>query len=201
LAESRHAPRVLPPTATPLTLAAETLRAADSAAASVAPAKEEDRIPLFWRVFGGTLLSITALVCITVYQQLTNNLSGLRNDFSHLSDDLRKDLGRLNEAQSGLLKKDEFNLRMRSVWDSLKEVRVDAGGVTALRERAALLEQQMKRGEEERKELLGEVLRLRAAEAGNDERRELHRELQRLRERLAAVEGCPAMLPAGPEPK
>ena len=45
-----------------------------------APAKGEERISLFWRVFGGTLLSIAALVVITLYQQFNGSLNELRVD-------------------------------------------------------------------------------------------------------------------------
>jgi chromosome segregation ATPase len=155
-------------------------------------------MPLFWRVFGGTVLSIAALACVTAYQQLTGNINEVRGDLGHLSTDLRKDMGRLGEAQADLVRKDEFNTRMKSVWDSLKELRAEGGAIAALRERGALVEQQLKAGDEERKELGRELQRLREARAGDEERRELLRELQALRERLAAMEG---RQPAPPEVK
>ena len=85
-------------------LAVETLRNADAQGllASKAP-KGEERIGVFWRVFGGTLLSIAALVCITVYQQFTSVLNELRSDVNHL-----------NESRGDLVKKEEFNSRLTS---------------------------------------------------------------------------------------
>src|SRR5438132_9997852 len=80
-------------------VAAETLRNATAQGLlAAASAKGEERIGVFWRVFGGTLLSIVALVCVTVYQQFTSTINELRNDVNHL-----------NESRADLLKKDEFN--------------------------------------------------------------------------------------------
>ena len=52
----------------------------------------------FLRVFGGTLLSIAALVCITLYQQFTSTISELRNN-----------LNNLNQSRGDLVKNDDFN--------------------------------------------------------------------------------------------
>jgi hypothetical protein len=140
-------------------IAAETLRNAEPPVMVVSgQAKGEERISVFWRVFGGTLLSITALICVTVYQQFTNTFN-----------DLRSDLNRLNEARGDLIKKDEFNSRMTTVWTGIKEVQTATTNAAAAKERIALLEQQLKVTEDERKELI--------------------RDLQNLRERVALVEG------------
>jgi hypothetical protein len=198
-------------------LAAETLRRASNLAPDAAPPnKEEERISVFWRVFGGTLLSITALVIITVY-----------NNFSGTLSDLRKDLNSQIETRADLLKKDEFNTRLTSVWNGLKDVQGGLGAVTALTERAKALEQQLKTGEDDRKELRRQLEQQRRAaeeerkdwcrkldeqrKAGEDERRELARkleeqrkghederkeltrEMQKLGERLAAVESRQAV--------
>ena len=139
----------------------------------------EDRMPLFWRVFGGTILSILALAVITVCQYFNGVLGSLRGDMgrlnedirkemSHLETDLRKDLGRLNEAQGRVVKIDDFNSRLKSVWDSIKELQTLSVTVSALKERDLLREQHLRE---------------------ENERRELVRELQLLRERLANLEG------------
>jgi septal ring factor EnvC (AmiA/AmiB activator) len=141
------------------TLAAlsETLRNG-AASGTATPVKGEERISLFWRVFGGTLLSIAALVVVTLYQQFGNSLLELRNDMI-----------RLNEAHADMIKKDEFNNRMNSVWNNMKDLQTANASVAGLRERTVLLEQQLK-------------------DAGS-ERKELSRELQQLRDRLASAEG------------
>jgi chromosome segregation ATPase len=170
---------------------AETLRSVASAAGQIdaPPAKEEARISIFWRVFGGTLLSIAALVVVTVYQQFTSSLNDLRGELGHLNIDLRKDMSRLSEAQADLVKKDDHNGRLRSVWDSIKELQADKSTVTALKERAAVLQELFKAAEEERKDLVRQLQQLREVKAGEEDRKELLRELQRLRERLALLEG------------
>ena len=92
----------------------------------------------------------------------------IRKEMSHLDTDLRKDLGRLNEAQGGVVKIEDFNSRLRSVWDSIKELQTLSASVSALKERDLLREQHLRE---------------------ENERRELVRELQLLRERLANLEG------------
>ena len=96
-------------------LTAETLRGSAGYAARVEqPAKPEDRLPMFWRVFGGTMLSITALVGITVYQQFTGSLYDLRKEINALHESaggfaeegraqqpLDPDVGRLERYASG----------------------------------------------------------------------------------------------------
>jgi hypothetical protein len=183
----------------PFILTAESLRGATSSQGTKA-SKSEEGISVFWRVFGGTLLSIGALVCITLFQQLSNNLSDVRNN-----------LNRLNEGRGDLVKQDDFNTRMASMWNSLKELQVVAATVTTLKERSALLEEHMKAGQDqlgeritglanslkdletanaaisalkERESLLEQQLK-----AADDERKEMCRDIQRLRERQAALEG------------
>jgi hypothetical protein len=192
--EQRSSPQV---PSTPA--ASETLRLASAPGEDAAPAKEE-KISPFWRIFGGTLLSIATLVIITVCQQFNSQLNELRSELNHLNVDLRKELARLCEGQGELVKKDEFSTRMRSVWDSMKELQADRATLTAVKERCAILQDLYRAGVEERKELGQELARLREGRAGEEERRELAREVQRLRERLAALEGrqgaAPAVKPA-----
>jgi hypothetical protein len=133
-------------------LAGEALRGAGLAPrpAEPAPPKGEERLSLFWRVFGGTLLSIAALVVVTLYQQFTGGLN-----------DLRHDIVRLNEAQADLVKKEEFNGRTATLWNGLNEAKGANAGVAAVREKQALHDQQLKQAEDERKELLRAVQALR----------------------------------------
>jgi CII-binding regulator of phage lambda lysogenization HflD len=131
-------------------LAAETLRHASSPVVAPEPAKGEERLSVFWRVFGGTLLSITALVCITVYQQFNGSLNELRHG-----------LNALHETRADLVKKDEFSSRMTSVWNGIKELQAAHAAAAAAKERITLLEQQLKASEEDRKELTREFQRLR----------------------------------------
>jgi vacuolar-type H+-ATPase subunit I/STV1 len=135
--------------------AAEMMRHCQEQAAP--PAKAEERISVFWRVFGGTILSIAALLGITIYQQVTSSLG-----------ELRSNLNSLNESRGDLVKADDFNNRMTGLWSTVKELETTSAAVSALKERSTLMEQLLKQGEEDRKELM--------------------REVQQLRERLVVVE-------------
>ena len=152
-----------------LAVAAEALRNAAPSVDSEEGGRGGERVSVFWRIFGGTLLSIVFLAVLTVWQQFSAQLNDLRGELGHVSKDFRKDLNRFSEGQAELVKKEEFGSRMRSVWDSIKELQADRTTVTRLNERCDLLKEMVKAAEEERKGL--------------------GRELQRLRERLASLEG------------
>jgi hypothetical protein len=191
-------------------LRAETLRAG-SAHHHLAKPKGDDRISLFWRVFGGTLLSIAALVCITIYQQFNSTLGELRTNIS-----------RLTESRGDLVKLEDFNTRTASLWTTIKDLQSANGTVSALKERSSLMEQQMKTTQEqmgarcaslaaslkdidaanaavlalkERSALLEQQMK-----ASDDERKEMAREIQQLRERLAVLEGRQTVVPVPTRP-
>jgi chromosome segregation ATPase len=163
-------------------VASETLRSGGSPAPAEVP--EEKRIPLVWRIFGGTVLSISALVAVTLYQQLHNKVEGLGDT---------------------LVKKEEFFDHRKGVWDRLEKLRSQAQAADAeIQQRCARLEEQAKCLEGVHKELGPEVKQLRdllvgylkenatrlqqQVTSGAEERKALVREVKELRERLAAVE-------------
>ena len=82
----------------------------------------EDRFTLFYRVFGGTILSIVALAAVTVYNGLSNNISEVRAELNRVNNDLRGEVARANEARADLVRKDEFNTRQTTVWDGIKTI-------------------------------------------------------------------------------
>jgi chromosome segregation ATPase len=91
--------------------------------------RDEERISLFWRVFGGTILSIAALVAITLFNNVTSTITDLRSELVRANDarataitDLRADLAKSTEARADLIRKDEFNSRMSSSWDRLQSL-------------------------------------------------------------------------------
>jgi hypothetical protein len=132
-------------------LTAEALRGAAAVRpAEAPPAKGEDRIPLFWRIFGGTLLSIAALVIVTLYQQFTSSVNELRND-----------IVRLHDAEASDVKKDEFNSRLSTLWNGLSDAKAAGTGVASLREKQSLHDQQIKQSDDDRKDLLRELQMLR----------------------------------------
>ena len=182
--DRQHRPALQAPSA-PI-LEAETLRSSVSAGDIAAAPRSEERGCGLWRIFGGTLLSIAALVFLTLCQYFNGSLNDmraevgrlsdeLRKELGHASGDLRKDLNRLCESYGELVKKDEYNSRLHSIWDSIKELQTLQAAVTALKERALLRDQQMKEA---------------------SERKELIQEIQVLRERLATLEGRQGVRPA-----
>ncbi len=79
-----------------------------------------DKLPLFWQVFGGTILSIAALAFVTIYNNLTSNITELRTELIRTNADLRSEIARTNEARGDLVRKDEFTTRNTTVWDGIK---------------------------------------------------------------------------------
>ena len=76
------------------TMVAETLRA--SAAPHPPKRSDDEKVSLFWRVFGGTILSVAALAALTLFNTVTSHIS-----------ELRTEVNRLNEAKVDAAKKDE----------------------------------------------------------------------------------------------
>jgi hypothetical protein len=174
-----------------LILAAETLRASDAPVPlkSHRDDKPEERISLFWRLFGGTILSICALVVINAYQSLNNNIH-----------EVRSDLGRVRDTSIDFVRKDEFNSRQTTMWNSIRDLQALQSSVSVLGNKSTTLEQQAATAERDHKELLAVVATLttlrdkdaileKLIKEAENERREVTRELQLLRERLAKLEG------------
>ena len=130
-----------------LILAAETLRTGDTPVKQKDGEKTEEKISIFWRVFGGTILSITALSVISAYQILTKNI-----------DELRLQVGNMRELSGDYIKKDEYNGRTTSLWTGIKEAQAVAPTVTVLNNKAMALENQLVAADHERKELCRELL-------------------------------------------
>lgn len=174
-------------------VAAELLRTG-SQSANTAPGasndSDEGQISVFWRVFGGTVLSICALVIITVYQQFSGNFSDLRNDLRALETDLRKDLSRHTEVQAEFVKKEEVDSKLRSVWEGIKELREDRQDLQQLKQRCMLLYDLFKVGEIERRQVAQDLQSLNEARAAAEEGQSLARQLRDLREQVARMEGA-----------
>jgi septal ring factor EnvC (AmiA/AmiB activator) len=130
-------------------VAAETMRNANLpyGAMPPAPPKSEERISLFWRVFGGTILSILALVGVTVYQSFAAGLNDLRNSITHL-----------NETHANMVTKEDLGAKSTALWAASKDVTAQTAD---LKTRTALLESQLRSADEDRRELNREILSLR----------------------------------------
>lgn len=78
---------------------------------------DEEKLSIFWRVFGGTLLSICALIAITIFNTFNNNLT-----------ELRSELMRINEARGEFIKKDEFNSRTTASYERIQQLQTQNNG-------------------------------------------------------------------------
>ena len=109
-------------------LAVETARSASQppAAKTADPKKDEEKIHVFWRLFGGTVLSIVALVAITLYNNINGSIS-----------DLRQELSREREARAALAKKDDVDARAKTQWDRIRAVEGFKADIEAVKERTA----------------------------------------------------------------
>jgi chromosome segregation ATPase len=124
-----------------LMLAAETLRSGQTGKLGKAEDKSEEKLSIFWRVFGGTILSICALIIITAYQQLAGGIHDLRND-----------VGRLREAGADFIKKDEHNTRSTQMWNRITEIGGLTASVSVLTNKVSGVEQQLAAADRDRKD-------------------------------------------------
>jgi hypothetical protein len=88
--------------------------------------KEDERISLFWRLFGGTIFSIVALITVTLFNNMSSSISELRGEVLRSNEarmnavnELRNELAKTNDTKSDMVRKDEFNTRMTSNWDRI----------------------------------------------------------------------------------
>jgi uncharacterized phage infection (PIP) family protein YhgE len=128
------------------------------------PKKDEERISLFWRVFGGTILSIVALIFITLYNNLASTISDLRNDLS-----------REREARAALAKKDDVDAIVRMQFERIRSVEGYKSDIEAIKERVTAAGMA---SETTKKDLIQSFDSLKKETAG----------LEVLKERIAAVE-------------
>jgi hypothetical protein len=151
--------------------------------------KEEGKLPAFWKLFGGTVLSIAAMVVVTAYQSLSSNAAEVRSEAAALNNEVRKEMGRLSEAQGELVKKDECDSRFKSMWRDLAELQEDKKDLVRLKEQCEKLARMRDQGEEGRRQLARDLQTLREERIRQKERQALREELAALRERLAGLEG------------
>jgi Tfp pilus assembly protein PilN len=164
--------------------------AADQTGAAATEEKPAER-SLPWRIFGAAAVAVVALVGVGTYLHLQSQITAQRQELSTLNKELRKDLAAMGGSYADMVKKDDHTTRLRTVWDTLKELRADRSDLTTMKERCALLAEAYKAGEEDRRVLAAEVRRLRESKTAADERDGLVREIRSLRERIAQIEGKP----------
>ncbi|MGL4553002.1 MAG: hypothetical protein ACRC33_17645 [Gemmataceae bacterium] len=186
MAENRNSRPPVQPAGVPTPAAVEVLRLAAESGAK--DGEKESSIPLFWRVFGGTVLSIAALVLMTAYAGFTASLAAAQADVGTLGKDVRKEITRLTEMRAELIEKDDLATRMNSVWRNLDELKDDRAELVKLREACSAVVAAFKAGERHKRQLERELQALREEQAADRERSALVEQLSRLRERLASLE-------------
>jgi hypothetical protein len=107
--------------------AAAVAEAARSASESgkAGEAQGDEKVSLFWRVFGGTILSMLTLGAITLYNNIASNIA-----------ELRAELNREREARAELVKKDEFNSRTTTQYERIRSFETVKAEIEGLKERA-----------------------------------------------------------------
>jgi hypothetical protein len=126
--------------------------------------KPDEQVPLFWKLCSAALLSVSALIMVTLYNQVNATGHQLRNDVGQL----RNELGQL---RTDLVPKDDYNTRIEQMVRGIKEVQISHQAASeAWRER--LQEQKNKVGQFEK------------------EVRALEEELPRLSRRLEELESA-----------
>lgn len=88
--------------------------------------KDEEKISLFWRIFGGTILSMVALGALTLYNNLSANIS-----------ELRRELNQEREARAELIRKQDFNALIGNQTERLRLVETLKADLEGLKERVA----------------------------------------------------------------
>jgi DNA repair exonuclease SbcCD ATPase subunit len=85
--------------------------AAESSPEKAEPKKDEEQVSIFWRIFGGTILSIVALVTITLFNNISSSIT-----------ELRAEISREREARAELVKKDEFSARTSAQYERMRGI-------------------------------------------------------------------------------
>lgn len=154
---------------------------------------EEDHTPLWIKIFGGSILSITFICVITFTGYIVNNLNSIQIQ--------------INAINADLITKREFSERTKSILDTIK---IDSDNLVSLKERINALEQlskerqiwmdkselksseQGKTLENANKEIASQKERANGLESQinllRDELKQAQKDFQTLREKVAALE-------------
>jgi hypothetical protein len=138
--------------------------------------RRNQKMSFFWQVFGGTILSIVALIVLTAYSQLTSMQTDLRRE--------------MNQVEVDQVKKDEFSARLSVLWNSIKSLQDTSTSLLSLNEHAKIFDRnvdaRIQNDEEQHKDLVRKV-------------EELNQRLQTLGERLVALEATQRVFKIDPD--
>lgn len=86
-----------------------------------APTKTDDeKMHIFWRVFGGAIVSIVALTGITLYNHTQNSIG-----------ELRSIINKMSEERGDLIRKEEFNNRSNANYERVTNLQGQAATLNA----------------------------------------------------------------------
>jgi hypothetical protein len=151
-------------------LVEESMRSATTpsgAAVSGLASPSIDKVPLFWQVFGGTIVSVVALMVITAFNQLNSYATDLRRD--------------VNQLQVEQVRKDELNVRLNTLWKSVKDLQTTTASRASVEESTGVLHHDLETRIKANDDQLKDVQR---------QMEQLGHRVQALAERLAAVESA-----------
>jgi hypothetical protein len=147
-------------------LQAYSTAAAASPAALPARKSDEEKVSLFWRLFGGAVISMAALGGFTLYNTLTSNIA-----------ELRAEIGRLNEVKVDAAKKEDVATLRTRADDNRREI-------DAMKERLSKYRLELDAARKDAGTSTDAVKKeLTAAE------KELQKALTEVREKIARLEG------------
>lgn len=154
---------------------------------------EEERTPLWVKIFGGTILSITFLCVITLSGYIINNINNIQFQ--------------VNLINSNLITKEEVSDQQKNIIDVVK---INVDNIVSLKERLNSMEALMKERQgliekietkfnetikniDNTKEIIIQNERINGIDAQliqfKEENRNLQKDIQTLREKIAVIEG------------
>lgn len=120
-------------------VSAVAVRAVESAHSARPTDKTEERMSLFWRVFGGTILSVVALIVLTLYNNLNQNISEVRADSTRTINELRSRVDQQNDARGDLMRRTDLEKGLSALAARLDALASLSATVTAVGEKMATL--------------------------------------------------------------
>lgn len=113
--------------------------------------KGEERISLFWRVFGGTILSVVALIALTLYNNLYSTISEVRAESTRTITELRTRIDAQNDSRGDLMRRTDLEKSLTALTTRIDAMDKLSTTITALREQmTALSEKALTTGKDQK---------------------------------------------------
>ena len=101
--------------------------------------KPEDRMSLFWRVFGGTILSVAALIGVTLYNNLNSTISEIRADSTRTINELRARIDAQNDSRGDLMRRADLEKALTALSARLDAMDKLSSTIAAIKEQMTAL--------------------------------------------------------------